>query len=189
VEELVARFGLPALVVGAAVEGDVTLVLAGVVAHLGLLPLLPALAACVLGLLVADVAWYWVGRARGAAIRGSALYARVGPVVERLADRVGLAEVVLARGVWGARTASMLFWGVRGIPFARFVAVDLAGAVLWTVVLGALGFAASGSAAALLGEVRRVELWLLAALVAGGAAVCCIRLLARRHLAAAPPPR
>ena len=36
IEDMIVRFGAPAILVGASVEGDVTMILAGVAAHLGL---------------------------------------------------------------------------------------------------------------------------------------------------------
>jgi len=175
-KELLLRYGLMAVFFGAATEGDVTMILAGVTAHLGLLDFLAAVGLGALGGFVGDVACYAVGRARARSIRSSRIYRQAGPVIERFVDRLGVWQIAVARFVYGTRIATMLFWGVRGLPFWRFASVDLPGCVLWATLLGALGFAASDSAAALIGRVRHVELWLLGALVASAA------LLALAHL-------
>ncbi len=165
IESLIARYGLPAVFLGAAAEGDGTLILAGVAAHLGLLSLPAALATGALGGFVADIALFAVGRQRAAAIRRSLLYKRTGPVIERFVDRIGVWQIAVARFIYGTRIVTMLFWGVRGLRFWRFVGVDLAGCVVWAVAVGGVGFMASKRAAALLGRVRRIRLWLLWALV------------------------
>jgi membrane protein DedA with SNARE-associated domain len=104
----------------------------------------------------------------------------VGPVVERLAGRVGVWQVVTARFVYGTRIVSMLFWGLRGTPFAHFALADLAGCVTWALLLGLAGFALSGTAEALLGEVERVEIWLAAALAAVAVLALGLRVASRR---------
>mgnify|MGYP003289612125 FL=1 len=162
-EEILTRYGLLALFVLAAVEGDVTLILAGVVSHLGIFNLLPAICVGTVGAFAGDCVWYWVGRSRSTSIRRSWLYRRMGGGAEQLAQRFGVWEIIAARFVYGTRIASVLFWGIQQLPFVRFAALDLIGCVLWAVVFSSLGYFLSGSAAALIGDVRRIEIWLLVA--------------------------
>jgi membrane protein DedA with SNARE-associated domain len=179
-EDILIRFGLLAVFIGAALEGDVTLILAGVVAHLGLFDLMSAIAVGAGAGVLADVVCYGIGRARAGTIRDTGVYQRVGPLIERLAKRVGAPEIMLARFIYGARIASMLFWGMRGLPVARFVGLDVIGCALWSSVLTSLGYAFSGSAAMLIGRVKRAERWLLVSLLLAAAAMITIRWWARR---------
>lgn len=165
IQQLLVRYGLMAVFVGAATEGDVTMILAGVSAHLGFLDLPAALLIGALGGFAGDLALYRIGRARAQSFRRTALYRQRGPAIERLADRLGVWQIAGARFVYGTRLASMLFWGIRGLPFWRFAAIDLAGCLLWSFVLGMAGFMASNSAAAFVGKVKRVRAWLGAALL------------------------
>lgn len=181
-ESLIARFGLFAVFAGAMAEGDSTLLVAGVVAHLGLLRFFPAIACGCAGAFVGDCLTYGVGRTRADAVRAAALYRRLGPHVERLAARFGAIEIVLTRFIYGTRVASMLFWGVQRYAVPRFVAIDLIGCGIWAVALGGVGFVFSDSAELLLGKVKRVEVWLLVAVAAAAAAVIVTRLLWRPHL-------
>jgi membrane protein DedA with SNARE-associated domain len=184
VEELLIRFGPLAIFLGAALEGDATLVLAGVVAHLGLVSLPAAVVVGCLGALVGDCLWYGVGRVAGPRIRRARVYARVGPFVERLANRFGLGQIVLARFVYGTRVASMIFWGLRDTPFARFAAVDLIGCGVWAGALVPLGFCLSHTATAILGEVEAVERWFLGALVLVATGAAFFHVVVRRRLRA-----
>lgn len=180
-ENFLIRYGSLAVLIGAAFEGDVTMILAGVIAHLGLVDFPLAVAAGALGACCADAVCYWIGRTRRSPIQRSRVYTRVGPFVERLAIRVGTWELAVARFVYGARIASMLFWGMQGLPFARFAAIDLLGCSLWAMALATLGFVFSGSVAVVVGRVKRAELWLLVALVGTVAVVACVRYLMRRR--------
>lgn len=181
-EHLVLRYGLAAVFVGACVEGDFTLILAGVAAHLGYFPFPLAVAAGAAGSVLGDLAWYALGRVRGPRFRTGRLYRRLGPRIESLARRLGAWQLIAARFVYGTKAASMLFWGLREMPLAKFALVDGLGATLGAVVFTGLGYLVSGSATVLLGRVRRVEHWLLGALVVGVVVVVIIHWTAKREL-------
>lgn len=181
-EQLLIDHGPAAIVVGAIVEGDFTLILAGVVAHLGIFPFPVALASGAAGSLLGDCLWYLVGRLRGPRFRAGRLYRRVGPRIESLARRFGVWELLLARFVYGTKNASMVFWGLHGLPFAKFFAVDALGCGLGALVFSGLGYLVSGSGRVLLGRVRRVELWLLGAVVVGIGVVYLVDRATKREL-------
>ena len=176
------RFGLLAVFVGTALEGDGSMILAGVLAHLGFFGLPAAMAVGGGGAVITDLVCYGIGRNRADAIRRTRLYRRAGAAVERLAQRVGPWEVPLSRFVYGTRVGSMFFWGMQGLSFGRFVVLDVIGCAAWAVALGTLGFVSSASATALLGRVKRVERWVLLAIVLTALTVIVVRMLVRRRL-------
>jgi len=181
-EHIVLRYGLVAVLVGAAIEGDFTLILAGVAAHLGYFPFPLAVGAGAIGSFVGDLAWYTLGRLRGPRFRAGRLYRRVGHRIESLARRMGPAELLAARFVYGTKAASMLFWGLHNLALAKFALIDGIGALMGTAVFIGLGYLVSGSATLLLGKVRRVQFWLLGALVAGVLLVVIINWTAKKEL-------
>lgn len=181
-EGLIERFGTLAIFLGASIEGDASALVGGVVAHLGLLSFPAAFLAALLGAAAGDLVLFAIGRAGARRIQASRAYRRVAPLVERMTVRFGAVEIVLARFVYGTRVASMVFWGVHGLPPARFLAIDLVGCALWASVFTSLGFAASGTAEALLGKVEAAERWLLVALVAALAVAAAVHLFVRRRL-------
>lgn len=183
-EQLLARFGPVAVLVGAAIEYDGTLILAGVVVHLGLIAFPIAVAAGGIGALLGDSVFFVAGRRSRAGVRRSSAYTRVASFVEKLATRSGPWEIVLARFVYGTRFASMFFWGMRGLRWPTFAALDLVGGLLGAIILVTLGYAFSQSATAVLGEVERVEKRLLVGAVVAALSVLCFNLLARRVRAA-----
>jgi membrane protein DedA with SNARE-associated domain len=181
VEELVARYGLLAVFVLTAIEGDLGLILGGVAAHLGLLSPAAAVAAGAFGGFAGDAVCFAVGRRNADALRGSAAYRRVGPTLERLVARFGPWQILFARPVYGTRVASMLFWGAQRLPPGRFAVLDLPACAAWAVLLTSLGYLSSSSVAALLGEVRHVETWLAGAVVVVTVLALSVRLLSRRR--------
>jgi membrane protein DedA with SNARE-associated domain len=181
-QQLLIRYGLIAVLLGSAVEGDFTLLLSGLVAHLGIFSFPLAVAAGTLGSLMGDTAWYALGRFRGPRFREGRFYRRVGPTVERLAAQLGPWQLVAARFVYGTKSASMIFWGLHGLSFRRFLFIDSVGCVLGSLVFTSLGYLLSGSAIAILGHVKRVELWLLGGVIVGIVIVFLIDKTAKHEL-------
>lgn len=182
IQELLIRYGLIAVLVGSAFEGDVTLILAGVVAHLGIFAFPMAVLAGAVGSLAGDTAWYALGRFRGPKFRQGRFYRRVGPTIERLAEQLGPWQLLAARFVYGTKSASMIFWGLHGLGFRRFLLIDAVGCVLGSLVFTTLGYLLSESATALMGHVKRVELWLLGAAIVGAVIVFIIDKTAKHEL-------
>ncbi len=180
-KELLAQYGLIGVFFGTILEGDGTLIVSGVLAHMHVFEFPDVLVVGILGALASDHFCYWFGRNRGPAIQSSAAYARFGPLVERIAQYVGSWEIVAARFVLGTRNVSMFFWGMRRLPYAWFSLLDLIGCVLWASVFTTLGYAGGQSAKALIGRAERIEVWLLVALVIAAVAVVVTRtIIARR---------
>jgi membrane protein DedA with SNARE-associated domain len=188
-ERFLIAYGPAAVVAGAALEGDMTLILAGVIARLGIFSFPTAVAAGALGTYCADLVWFLVGKWRGPALRGTRLYGHVGPKVERWAHRFGPIQLVASRFLYGTRIASMVFWGLAGLPLIRFLLIDLAGSILGALVFGALGWGLSGSITVLMGHVHRVELVLLVALIAGVGIVLWLRRAGERRADAEAGPQ
>lgn len=180
-QSLIAQYGLPAVAAGSALEGDLTLLLGGVAAHLGYFSWLLCVAVGTAGCFLSDLLWYLGGRRAAHRIRGGRIYRAVGHRVERLAARVGPWQLVTARFIYGTRNASMLFWGLHGLPLARFVVIDALGCLAGAICFAGLGYLFSGSTQALLGRVHRIEFLLLGGVVVGVIVLVILKRAARRR--------
>jgi membrane protein DedA with SNARE-associated domain len=180
-QRLIEDHGAVAIFLGAALEGDLSLVLAGVVAHLGFFDLPLAILCGIGGSFTSDCLWYALGRWRGPHFRAGAIYRRFGPQVEKLARRLGPWQLLTARFVYGTKNATMVFWGLHGLDLRRFLPIDALGVALGTTAFVSLGFLLGGSAEALIGRVKRVEYLLLAGVVAGLLVLLVIKHILRRR--------
>jgi membrane protein DedA with SNARE-associated domain len=183
-QPFLSQHGLVALFFVATVEGDVSLLVAGVLAHLGVLPLPGAMVAGGLGNLAGDSVWFTLGHLHSERIRSTRFYRAVGPRIERLTRRLGPWQLLAARVVYGTRNASMLFWGQLRLPVTRFLAIDALGCAIAAAGFTLLGYVVGQGTEALTGELRRIEHWLLLALGAGMVLVWGISHLVRRKLRA-----
>jgi membrane protein DedA with SNARE-associated domain len=181
-ESFLSEHGLVALLLLATIEGDLSILVGGVLAHLGLLPLPGVVVAGALGNLLGDSAWFAVGRQLRERIRGNPLYRAMGPRIERLAGRIGPWQLLAARVVWGTRNASMIFWGQHGLALGRFLLVDAIGCATAATAFALLGFGVGHGAQALAGELKRVEEGLLVGVIVGGLLLWGISRGVRRRL-------
>ncbi len=181
-EQFLSDHGLVALLLLATVEGDLSVVVGGVLAHLGLLPLPGVILAGASGNLIGDCVWFAIGRRFRTHIRDSKLYQAVGPQIEKLARRLGAAQLLAARVVYGTRNMSMVFWGQHHLPLPKFLLVDALGCLLAAGAFSLVGYLLGHGTTALTGEVKRVERFLLIAIVGGAVVVWGITRLIRRKL-------
>jgi membrane protein DedA with SNARE-associated domain len=185
--QLIIRYGLAAVFLGAGLEGDLSMVLGGVVAHQGYFHPQVAIAVAAAGAFCADCIWYAVGRFNTGRLKNAAFYRRVGPRVEAITRKIGVWQIVAARFVYGTKNATMLFWGLHDLPFHRFVMVDAVGCVVGASFFVGLGYLVGDGAEALLGRVKRFEFLLLGGLAVGIAVLAIIRMVERRRAPAAGP--
>ncbi len=179
--QLIIRYGLAAVFLGSGLEGDISMVLGGVVSHRGYFPPSIALAAAAVGAFSADCIWYAVGRLNTARLQNAAFYRKVGPRIEEIVRRVGVWQIVMARFVYGTKNATMLFWGLHGLPFHRFALVDAIGCILGASFFVGLGYLVGDGAEALLGHFKRLEFLLLGGFAVGVLVLALIRALAQRR--------
>jgi membrane protein DedA with SNARE-associated domain len=165
IEDLIKEYGLWAVFFGVMIEGDLTLLFAGVLAHYGLFSFSEALLTGTLGGFVGDSLSYLIGYTGKQRIRNSHFYQRAKPQLERLSARFGLFSVFLVKYVYGLRTASAVFWGFAHWPYRRFGPLTLASCLVWTLVLTGAGYFFSGAISVLTGHVKQVGLVLLIAII------------------------
>lgn len=164
-ETFLQSYGFWALFVAAAFEGDLTLLLTGVLIHLGIWPALQALAVGAAGALTGDIFYFWLGHGTARRWLTTAHGQRVLPHIECAAQRYGIWSLFFARYVYGARIATMFFWGMRRIPLYKFIGLNAINCVLWALTFGGLGYLFSTSIEAMVGEFRRLEAWILFGMV------------------------
>lgn len=181
-QSLIDSYGYAVLLAGTFLEGETVLVLGGVAARLGYLRFEWVVACAFVGSLLGDQLWFWVGRRYG-----RRLLARR-PAWQRRVDRVHASlrrhEIPLLIGfrfVYGIRNLTPFVVGASAIGAARFTLLNALGAALWSVAGAALGFALAHAADAVLGDIKRIELELLGAILLLGLGAWAYRHLRGRR--------
>ncbi len=164
-QEFLQLYGLWALYFAAAFEGDITLLLTGVLIQNGIWSAPHALAVGALGAWSGDIFYFWLGHGTGRRFLNTGHGQRVMPKIERAARRYGTWSLFIARYIYGARIATMFFWGVRRMPWLRFVSLDLVNCAIWACVFGGAGYLFASSIDHTVGKLRAIESWLLLGLV------------------------
>ncbi|WP_446210094.1 DedA family protein [Micromonospora sp. IBSANI012] len=146
-------FLLPALeastFLGLLVPGEVAVLVGGVLAHEGRLPLWAVVVAALAGAALGDQVGYLVGRRYGRRLlaRAPRRLVRSGQLRRALdlLRRRGAAAVVVGR--WAAALRALVpgLAGLSGIPQRTFTLANLAGGALWAVAVGVLGYLAGAS--------------------------------------------
>lgn len=142
-----------------------TLLLTGMLIHLEIWRAVPALAVGALGGLAGDLFYFWLGHGTARRWLTTPHGRRVLPHIERAAERYGIRSLFFARYVYGARVASMFFWGMRRLPYREFIAVDSLNCAIWATILAGTGYFFSSSLEWIVGELHHLESWLLAGLL------------------------
>jgi membrane protein DedA with SNARE-associated domain len=147
---LAVLFTLPALeapaFLGLVLPGELALLLGGVLASQGRIPLAAALAVGTAGALAGDSAGYWIGRRWGPRLLASRLARRVGPArlhrVESLLLLGGGRALVVGRCTAGARVVLPGLAGMLGLRYRTFAVWTGVAATGWAVAHVLVGYVA-----------------------------------------------
>jgi membrane protein DedA with SNARE-associated domain len=168
--DLIGRYGLYAVFLLVMIEGDLTLLLAGVLAHsyfFGDHSFAWVLLAGTLGGAVSDNIAYLTGREFRKGVRDLRFYRSAKPRMERLTTNFGPLSIFLSKYIYGLRWASCIFYGVGRMPYVRFVLLSLASCFAWVLILSGAGYFFSGAVISVIGDFQRLGKVLLVIVVVG----------------------
>ncbi|HSW16577.1 MAG TPA: DedA family protein [Ramlibacter sp.] len=182
--QLISDYGYWVLFLGALLEGETVVILAGVSARLGLLDLRWVFVVAACGAFAGDQSLFWIGRGRGEAVaarlpRLAAFTTRA----NRLIARYPNALVVGLRFAYGLRTPLPILIGASGYPPLRFALLDAIGVTTWAATMCLVGWFFGNAAERALRQVQEAQVYVFAALVALGLAVWAWFRWRRRRLA------
>jgi membrane protein DedA with SNARE-associated domain len=164
-EEIIRRYGLWAVFFGTMIEGDLTLLLAGVLARAGVFSIEEALAVGTAGGFIGDSITYWIGsRFRSKAYKLK-FFLKAKPRIEKLMKKFGVLSVFIVKFAYGLRTASALFWGLAHFGKTKFLLLTLASCLTWVGILVGIGFTFATGVEALIGDLKKVQIILLVVVV------------------------
>ncbi len=160
----VGRFGLPAIFFLTMIEGDITLLLAGVLAHsafFGDYSFGQVLLAGTLGGVVSDNVAYALGRGTRSSVCQYRFYRLAHPRIQRLTEKFGPLSIFLSKFTYGLRWGACMFYGVAHMPYSRFLMLTFGSCFVWVLTLSGAGYFFSGAIINLLGDFHKLGKYLL----------------------------
>ncbi len=184
IESFITQYGLVAIFLGAAFEGETSVVTGGLLAHQHLLPLVGSAAAAVTGSFAADQLFFFAGRR----YRDTKRVRRIAekPAFAKALDTLERHPTVFILGfrfLYGLRTISPVAIGTSHVPARTFMILNAISALVWGVVFTGIGYVFGDGLIELVDEVMpRQKLVGVAILVAVAALViAAIRFWRGRH--------
>jgi membrane protein DedA with SNARE-associated domain len=160
---------LPAIFLLTMLEGDITLLLAGVLAHgqaFGPYSFPLVLAAGTLAGVASDNVAYALGRAGRSSVKKYRFYCAARPRLERLTDKFGVLSIFVSKFTYGLRWGACAFYGVAKMSYARFLLLSFASCFMWVLTLSGVGYVFHSAIYNLIGDIHDLSYVLLGVVVA-----------------------
>lgn len=159
INELIEVYGIYAVFALSTVEGDITLLLSGVMAHsefFGKYSFLKVLLAGILGGVAGDSFGYMIGRVFQKTVKDFRFYKIAEPRIERLIEKFGGSAIIISKYIYGIRGAMCIFYGVSKMPYHRFLLLDFISCSIWVMMLAGTGYFFSGAITTIIGDFQQI---------------------------------
>ncbi|HKA55743.1 MAG TPA: DedA family protein, partial [Candidatus Binatia bacterium] len=137
---LIQTYGYGIVLLGTLLEGETVLILAGFAAHRGYLQLPLVIVTATAGGFLGDQCYFLLGQRFGDCFcrRFPTLEPGIAQVTQLL-NRHNRLVILSIRFFYGLRTVGPLAIGMSAVPWQRFLALNLLGAILWSTAFASLG--------------------------------------------------
>jgi membrane protein DedA with SNARE-associated domain len=141
IESFISQYGLAAIFLGAAFEGETSVVTGGLLAHQHLVSLVGSAAAAVTGSFFADQLFFFAGRR----YRDTKRVRRIAekPAFAKALDTLERHQTIFILGfrfLYGLRTVSPIAIGTSHVPARTFLLLNAVAAAVWGVLFTGIGY-------------------------------------------------
>jgi len=159
---LLSEYGLWIVFFGMIIEGTAVLILSGVLCHLGMLSYEETLIVAILGAIVGDQMWFYIGRNYTHRILSKF------PLLKEKIDT--LKSKVDRKAKWLAMTSRFIYGGAIAFPFVlgiqnysrkKFTLLDTLGASLASITWLSIGYLLSSNLKKVTSEINQIEHFML----------------------------
>ncbi len=157
--QIIEQYGIYAVFALCTVEGDITLLISGTMAHggfFGQYSFLKVILFGTLGGMVGDSIAYGVGRVFHEKAKDYRFYQMAQPRIEKLIEKFGGFAIVISKYIYGIRAAMCVFYGIGKMPFLRFLALDAISCFIWVTLLAGAGYFFSGAITSMIGDFQQI---------------------------------
>ncbi len=159
VYQFIEQYGIYAVFALCTVEGDITLLISGVLAHsnfFGDYSFLQVMLFGTLGGMVGDSFGYMIGRIFHENAKHYRFYQVAQPRVEKLIAKFGASAIIISKYIYGIRLAICVFYGVGKMPYLRFLMLSGISCFLWVFLLSGVGYFFSGAIKSIIGDYSKI---------------------------------
>ncbi|MGI8813141.1 MAG: DedA family protein [Pyrinomonadaceae bacterium] len=157
--QIIEQYGIYAVFALCTVEGDITLLISGAMAHgefFGKYSFIKVFFAGTLGGMAGDHFGYMLGRIFHEKAKDYRFYQMAQPRLERLIAKFGGFAIIISKYIYGIRAAMCVFYGIGKMPFWRFLALDAISCSIWVLLLAGTGYFFSGAITSIVGDFKQV---------------------------------
>ena len=157
--QIIEQYGIYAVFALCTVEGDITLLISGAMAHsefFGKYSFIKLFFAATLGGMVGDSFGFLIGRIFHEKAKDYRFYQMAQPRIERLIDKFGGFAIVISKYIYGIRAAMCVFYGIGKMPFYRFLVLDAISCSIWVLLLSGTGYFFSGAITSIVGDFKQI---------------------------------
>jgi membrane protein DedA with SNARE-associated domain len=179
---LIDTYGYFAVFVGAFLEGETILALAGLAAYRGYLDFYAVVVVALFAGFLGDQFYFFLGRYKGAEIlaRFPQWQGRAHRFDAMLA-RWHAPLIVCIRFMYGFRILGPMMLGMGRVPAWKFMVFNFIGAMIWAPLIAGLGYLFGGAIEAVLHDLKRYEVWAAIAILLVGVACFLVHMLRSRR--------
>jgi len=162
IESLLQIHGYILIFIGTILEGETVLIIAGFLAHQEYLSLPMVMLVAFIGSFTGDQIYFWFGRIKGKKILQK--YPIIGQRVELVSgymEKYGKSFMIAFRFIFGIRTIAPIIFGTGKIKARTFILFNLAGAIIWTILMGSIGYLFGEAAKLIFGKIEHIEKYLI----------------------------
>jgi membrane protein DedA with SNARE-associated domain len=157
--QIIEQYGIYAVFALCTIEGDITLLISGAMAHgnfFGRYSFAKVFLAGTLGGMAGDCIGYSIGRIFHKNAKDYRFYQMAQPRIKRLIDKFGKFAIIISKYIYGIRLAMCVFYGIGRMPFHRFLLLDAISCSIWVLLLAGTGYFFSGAITSIIGDFQQV---------------------------------
>jgi len=155
---LLSEYGLWVVFVGMLVEGTIVIILSGVLCHMGVLPCGSTFVVAILGAIVGDQIWFYIGR--NYAQKFLSKFQSIEKQIKKLQEKVQSKADIMAvtsRFIYSGAIAFPLVLGIHNYSHKRFIVLDSIGVSFACLAGLSIGYFLSNNFQKVLGDINHFE--------------------------------
>lgn len=184
-EVIIAQFGLPALFIGTFIEGEVVVVVAGLLSKLGYFPLPIVIVTALVATFLGDAFFFYIGRRRGQSYLSKRphLAARAEKVHTLLHEHRN--KILFGfRFLYGLRIATLIALGTtdrESLPTKKFLLINTFNCIVWSFGFVFAGYFFGDFFEVFLHNIKHYEREVLIAFAAVGVIIWIVSIIKNRQ--------